>query len=377
MLLASPVFSYAQKKADKRLMDNLQQHVLKLSAGMTAGYLEEQFRAAGFDAPGDGYRQAVITHSPKQYSPGTTVYFHDTMLEAGVDFVPLPYSAQGEAAGAPLIAVQEENEPWFIDLANHLNQQPSYPDSLLNTSMYSLAKQAVADHAKAVLFYDSDGSVQLPAAMSARQMDTLAVPVLFINPAASKKYLADATASVDIKLKVAFSQKKDTAYNVIGALNNGAAQTVLIGAGHAEDQATLIELGRILGHDKHFSGENYLLVAFEGVGGLPGQRYFFEHPPVALSHISCFIRLDQDSSAEGKSTLTVGQNLSDGWKTILKKVNNKAVVLKQGPPSDDAPQTLPVLTFSSDHADNTVAADELEGMKYLLQLIREMNRAAN
>ena len=46
------------------------------------------------------------------------------------------------------------------------------------------------------------------------------------SKAAAKKYLADESATLDIKLKVDIAEKKRSGNNVIGYLDNGAPPTV-------------------------------------------------------------------------------------------------------------------------------------------------------
>ncbi len=120
--------------------------------------------------------------------------------------------------------------------------------------------------------------------------DPIAIPVVYITREAKRKYLKDESASVEIRLKVGFADRKRTGHNVVGFLNNGAATTVVIGAhydhlGHGEDGnslyhgkdsvtfngaddnasgvAGMIELARMVAASR-LKANNYLFVAFSG-----------------------------------------------------------------------------------------------------------------
>ena len=75
-------------------------------------------------------------------------------------------------------------------------------------------------------------------------MEPASIPILYITREAKRKYLKDEAASLDIKLKVGFTEKKRTGHNIVGFLDNGAQTTVVIGAhydhlGHGEDSNAL------------------------------------------------------------------------------------------------------------------------------------------
>src|SRR6202012_1345452 len=115
---------------------------------------------------------------------------------------------------------------------------------------------------------------------------------------AKRKYLKDDEASLDVRIKVAFSEKKRVGHNVVGYLDNGAATTVVIAAHYdhagegvdtslrrdtaivgkpwkddAGGVAGLIELSRMLAGSK-LKGNNFLFVAFSGEEqGAFGSKY--------------------------------------------------------------------------------------------------------
>lgn len=384
MFLIWPLSVFAQKKADKKLLENLQQHVTRLSDDTTASgteaYITDQFQAAGLTPVLKSYRQAVISNAGKSYSPGTFLYLNDTLLAAGNDFVPLPFSAQDSVDGSPLIAVQEQNEPWIIDLASSFDAQPPYPDSLVVKTIYALTKQAQSDHAKAILFYSSNDSIQLPPDLPATGPDSLSIPVVFINPPAAKKYFGDPTASVNIKLQVRFTEKHDTAYNIIGLINNGAPHTLIIGAHDAGDKAALIELGRALQQDKRLSQENYVLVAFAGErNGMTGEQYFLKYPAIDFKPVNGFFNLLHAGNLDPQNpSLYIGGQESPEWKSIFDKAASKDIRIQEDSVAGSrlAATSFPVFSLSGPGESGSNANNELPVIKYLLAVIKEINRTA-
>ena len=74
--------------------------------------------------------------------------------------------------------------------------------------------------------------------------DLSPIPVIYITKEAKEKYLKDETATLDIKLKIEIVDKKRYGHNVIGYIDNNAANTIIIGAhydhlGYGEDHNSL------------------------------------------------------------------------------------------------------------------------------------------
>lgn len=378
-----PALSLAQSKKDRAILNSLQENISGLrllsndSASSSADYslMAEHFKAIGLTPlPGHDYLQPVISNNGRKYTPGTTLFVNNKELEAGKDFFPLPYSAQGDAEGSPLIAVQEQNEPWIVDLANYSGIEP-LPDSLVMNAMYTLAQKAVDDHAKAVLFYHSNKTPAFPPAPLSTNRDPLRIPIVYVNPPAAKEYFNDATASAHIKLQVRFTERKDTAYNVVGTIDNGAAQTLIIGGHNPADKAALISLGRLLKQDKRFTGKNYLLVSFAGIkNGLSGEQYFLEHPPVDFGQVYCFINMSHSPEADSLLTVTVSENTAPELKGLLDKMKSDDIIFRGDSFADYSNKvSCPVLLLSSGvkYAD---AERELKAIKFLDTLLKEINR---
>lgn len=379
-----PLVAFSQKKADRKILSDLEKHVSVLSDNSTTGfnssgllkkaaYLENQFRTLGISPLNNTYRQAVIHNEGKKFFPGTVLSLNGKELQPGKDFIPLSYSAQAEVKGDPLIAVQERGQPWIMDINNYLAGDR---DTALNANLFHLTQQAINDKASAVLFYNSRGDTKDPPFNPDGAYPRLNIPVIYINNTAAKLYFSDPTASIKVEMAVAFSEKKDTVYNVIGEINNNASKTILIGACDDGDKATLVELGRLLKSDKHFNRENYILVAFsENKNGTSGIDYFLQHPPVELNQLHCFIHLHHAGAKTAIPPLLIKGRLSPEWQSIVQKIRKKITVREEPASNYSNKMVIPVLTFEPHSPGILNAESEFNVLKCLADAIREINRS--
>ncbi|TMI96634.1 MAG: M20/M25/M40 family metallo-hydrolase, partial [Bacteroidetes bacterium] len=183
--------------------------------------------------------------------------------------------------------------------------------------------------------------------------ETIGIPVVYVLKPAAQKYFSDASASLDIKLKVDIGEKKRTGHNVIGYIENGAATTVILGAhfdhlGYGEDgnsmlrtgehlihngaddnasgTAALIELARLLKESK-LNKNNYLFIAFSGEElGLFGSKYFADNPTINLSSVNYMINLDMVGRLnDSTKVLTIGgYGTSPEWASLINLKSKKS-----------------------------------------------------
>src|SRR6267154_5584955 len=141
-----------------------------------------------------------------------------------------------------------------------------------------------------------------------------------------------------------------TAHNIIGYLDNGAANTIIIGAHYdhlglgengssldanpqgkihngADDNASgvagLIELARYFERNKKKENYNFLFIAFSGEElGLFGSKYFTEHPSIDLTNVNYMINLDMIGRLDpvSKALAVSGTGTSNVWENELKKI---------------------------------------------------------
>ncbi|HXB94220.1 MAG TPA: M20/M25/M40 family metallo-hydrolase, partial [Puia sp.] len=246
------------------------------------------------------------------------------------------------------------------------------------------------------------------------------IPIIYITREAKRKYLKDESASVDLKMKVGFQEKKRTGHNVVGFLDNGASGTIIIGAhydhlGYGEDSnslyrgperlvhhgaddnasgvAAIIELARLLAGSK-FRNNNYLFIAFSGEElGLLGSKYFVEHPSVDLHRVDYMINLDMVGRLSDSShSLTIGgYGTSPAWGELCSRIGDRKQFSIRFDSSGVGPsdhtsfyrKDIPVLFFftgihsdyhkPTDNPDKINYQGELEILNFVYEIIGQAN----
>ncbi|HVG12311.1 MAG TPA: M20/M25/M40 family metallo-hydrolase [Flavisolibacter sp.] len=335
------------KKEDKLLAGNLQEHATFLSSDALEGrrtgsageqkaaeYISGVFQKLGLTPKGSqNYMQEFEIGEGKQVNPTTHLLINETELLLNKDFYPLTYSVSSSVAAMPSIALQETGMPWFVDLKELLEENKNNPHFDKAEAVRKKADQLASRGATALFFYNTS-SLEDGLAFEARDAsEPMRIPVVYITKSAATKYLADETASLDIKLKVDIGPKIRKGRNVVGFIDNGAATTVVLGAhydhlGWGEDgnslvrgvkevhngaddnasgTAALLELARLLKSSKT-KGSNFMFIAFSGEElGLFGSKYFVEHPTTDLKRVNYMINMDMVGRLNDSSKmLTVG-----------------------------------------------------------------------
>ena len=318
LLFFSFQFAGAQKlkKADKQVLASLQQHITYLSDDKLEGrrtgtpgeklayeYISSEFKKAGFEPKGEKntWLQQFEVNEGKEVSPASHLIINDNDLNIHQDYFPFSFSRNTSLDATASIALQENQSPWFYDIKELTEANKNNPHFDLLTAIKNKAADAAKKGANAFMIFNSgkvnDGLKFEPRVIT----DALTIPVLYITKQAKEKYLKDETATLDIKLKITIADKIRYGHNVIGYVNNNAANTVILGAhydhlGYGEDHNSLytgstpeihngaddnasgtsavIELGKML-KASNIKNNNYLLAAFSGEElGLFGSKYF-------------------------------------------------------------------------------------------------------
>ena len=137
-LLFVTVAASAQKlkKSDKAIVAKLEQHIRFLAddklEGRRAGsegerlameYIIAQFKEIGISPKGtESFPQSFIINEGKQIGAASFFKVNNSQLEPGKDFFPFPYSPDQNIEALPAIAIQEAGMPWFVDLAETLEE---------------------------------------------------------------------------------------------------------------------------------------------------------------------------------------------------------------------------------------------------------------
>jgi hypothetical protein len=422
------------KKADKVVITNLQAHITYLAddklEGRRAGtngeklaseYISNEFKKAGLEPKGEkGWLQPFEIYEGKQINASTLLFINDRELKLNDEYFPFVFcpGASIEAAVSP--SLKETGVPWFTDLKDVIEDNKENPHFDLINAIKTIAGKG-ADRGATALFVYNSSAVADDLKFDARDNSKpLAIPVVYLTAKACKQYLADESATLDLKLKTIISDKKRTGNNVIGYINNGAPATIVIGAhydhlGFGEDgnsllrtgekqihngaddnasgTAALIELARLLKLSKD-KNNNYIFIAFSGEElGLFGSKYFTEHPTVDLQSVNYMINMDMVGRLNDSSkTITVGgYGTSPAWGNVFTALSKqKYISIKYDSsgvgPSDHTSfylKNIPVLFFFTGlHSDYHKPTDdaakinytgELFIIKYIQSLVTQTN----
>ena len=423
----------AKLKADKLVITALQKHIGFLADDKlegrrtgTAGeksayeYISKQFEAAGLMAKGENgtYIQNFEVHEGKQISPSTSLSINGNKLLTDKDYFPLSFSANAKSESSAAIALPESESAWFWDLKETLEENKNNPHFDLEEAIVKKVNTVATKGAASLIIYNSSSIKDELKFDPKSKTETAKIPVVYISRDVKTKFLSDEISFADIKLEVSIGDKKRIGHNVIGYVDNGAINTIILGAhydhlGYGEDHnslytgstlqihngaddnasgtAALIELGKQLKKSK-LKNNNYLFIAFSGEElGLYGSKYYTEHPTVDFAKTNYMINMDMvgrlNDSTHG---LTIGgYGTSPVWGTELSAKDKYLKINFDSSGSGPSDHTsfyrkdIPVLFFftgahgdyhkPSDDADKINYNGELVLIKYIYSIVEKTN----
>ena len=419
LLLAACSSSKKTARADTQTIDNLKAHIQFLADDKLEGrrtgtpgeklameYIATQFKTIGLLPKGsEGYYQPFGVNDGKQINPGSQLAINGHELQAGKDFFPFPFSSNQKIEALPSIAVQEWGMPWFVDLKEIAEENKANPHFDLAEYIHGYASKAKSKGAAALLFYNSS-SIDDKLAFDAKdRQEETAVPIVYVNKEIARRYFADKTATLNLKIKTDIGEKKRTGYNVVGYIDNGAATTVVLGAhfdhlGYGEDGNSMLRTGERLIHNgaddnasgtaalielagklktSGATGTNYLFIAFSGEElGLFGSKFFTEHPTIDLKNVDYMINMDMVGRLNDSThVITIGgYGTSPAWGELFSDINggkNKSPFVFKFDSSGTGPsdhtsfyrKDIPVLFyFTGLHTDYHKPTDDADKINY-------------
>ena len=421
IILLVPVFSIAQSKKKKLkaeqqantvLAANLKAHVQYLAddklEGRRAGtagevlamqYISKQYEQIGIEPKAsNGYIQEFEIDEGKQADEKNTfIKVNDKKAELNNDFFPLAFSANKTVKGTPAVALNESGQPWFTDVKEVLEENQSNPHFDIFDFIKKDADKIAEKGATALVLYNSSSVTDNIQFNKNDKSEATKIPVFYITKDGFKKYFSDVSATVNIELGVAFTQRIRKARNVVGFINNNAANTIILGAhydhlGYGEDHnaldtghmihngaddnasgtAALIELARLLKRASP-KNNNYLIINFSGEElGLLGSKYWLEHPTTNITP-NYMINMDMVGRYDTTHKLTIGgYGTSPVWGEIFQTTTDKNLIIKfdssgAGPSDHEAfyRKDMPVLFFfTGSHSDYHKATDDWQKINY-------------
>ena len=193
------------KKADKAVVANLHRHIEYLAddklEGRRAGthgeelamdYIIERFKEIGLSPKGpESFPQSFPINEGKQIASTTYFTINDSKLEAGRDYFPFAFSPGKKIEAAPAIAIQEADMPWFVDLADPLEENKNNPHFDLVDYIRTNSKKAADRGATAIILYNSSSIDDKLVFDGKDKTEQLSIPVIYVSKDASKKYFSD------------------------------------------------------------------------------------------------------------------------------------------------------------------------------------------
>mgnify|MGYP000288612071 FL=1 len=397
------------EKQKAMLISNLKSHIGYLASDAlegrrtgTAGadaamdYLVKQYQQLGIGPKGtSGYLQKFEINEGLQLDPSTHFTVNNIQLKIEKDFFPLANSASISITGKPAMALNEKGQPWFKDIKETLEENKSNPHFDIDAWIKKEVTAAAAKGATAFMIFNTGSIVDNILFNKNDKTEAFSIPVIYITQAGFQHF-SDPSATLNIQLKVQIVEKKRGASNVAAFINNGAANTVVIGAhydhlgfnedknaldtGHvihngADDNASgtaaLLEIARLL-KQKSPTHHNYLFLHFSGEElGLLGSKYWIENPTITAP-INYMINMDMVGRYDTSHKLTVGgYGTSSKWGQIWKSLSTPLVVKFDSTgsgPSDHASfyrAGVPVqFFFTGSHPDYHKASDDADKINY-------------
>lgn len=418
VLLLVPFIGLSQSKrkirveAEKQkavLISNLKLHIGYLASDElegrrtgTAGadgamdYLVKQYQQLGIGPKGSsGYLQKFEINEGLQIDPNTHFSVNNIQLKIEKDFFPLATSASVNISGNPAMALQEKGQPWFTDIKETLEENKNNPHFDIEAWIKKEATTAASKGATAFILFNTGSVVDNILFNKNDKTEAFSIPVIYLTQSGLQNF-TDPSATLHIQLKVKIVEKKRPASNVAAFINNGAANTVVIGAhydhlGFNEDKnaldtgyvihngaddnasgtAALLEIARLL-QQKSPAHNNYLFLHFSGEElGLLGSKYWIENPTMSGS-INYMLNMDMVGRYDTSHKLTVGgYGTSSKWSNIWKSISTPLIVKFDSTgsgPSDHASfyrAGIPVqFFFTGSHPDYHKASDDADKINY-------------
>ena len=432
LLLVSQVgFAQKGKKADKNTLNQVKKHIGFLADDKLEGrrtgsageklayeYIMAEFSNAGLLARGDNgtWLQEFEVNDGRLINPATSLVVNGKKLSTEKDFFPFVYSPNATVESKAGNGLQDAGKIWLWDLKEKMEENKNNPHFDLQDAIKTKIAEVTGKGATALIIFNTSSIGDDLKYEPKVKSEITKIPVLYVNKDAMVKYFNIDAFVYDIKLNVDISEKKRTGHNVIGYIDNGAANTIILGAhydhlGYGEDHnslfagaipqihngaddnasgtAALIELGRKLKRSGP-KGNNYLFIAFSGEElGLFGSKYFTEHPTIDLNSADYMINMDMVGRlSDSTHGLNIGgYGTSPSWGTLLTEKDDlfKIKFDSSGTgPSDHTSfyrKNIPVLFFftgvhadyhkPSDDADKINYEGELQVIKYIYRVIEQ------
>ncbi len=419
VLLAQTTVAQKLKKKDKVVFTNLQKHISFLADDKLEGrrtgtngeklayeYISSEFTKAGLTAKGENntYLQAFEVNEGKEVNKPTHLIIDGNDLQLDKDYFPFVFSPNKSVEAATAIALPERGTLHFWNLNEVLEENKNNPHFDIQDALKTKVSSATEKGATGLIVYNTSTINDDFKFEAKAKTETTTIPVVYVQKNIANKFFKDETITHDIKIKIDIGNKVRTGHNVIGYIDNGAVNTIIIGAhydhlGFGEDHNSLftgttpaihngaddnasgtsamIEVSKLI-KAANLKKYNYLFIAFSGEElGLYGSKYFTEHSTINLSTANYMINLDMvgrlNDSTRGLNI--GGYGTSPTWGEMLNAKDNYFAIKFDSSgtgPSDHTSfyrKDIPVLfLFTGVHSDYHKPSDDADKINYTGQL---------
>ena len=419
VLLAQTTVAQKLKKKDKVVFTNLQKHISFLADDKLEGrrtgtngeklayeYISSEFTKAGLTAKGENntYLQAFEVNEGKEVNKPTHLIIDGNDLQLDKDYFPFVFSPNKSVEAATAIALPERGTLHFWNLNEVLEENKNNPHFDIQDALKTKVSSATEKGATGLIVYNTSTINDDFKFEAKAKTETTTIPVVYVQKNIANKFFKDETITHDIKIKIDIGNKVRTGHNVIGYIDNGAVNTIIIGAhydhlGFGEDHNSLftgttpaihngaddnasgtsamIEVSKLI-KAANLKKYNYLFIAFSGEElGLYGSKYFTEHSTINLSTANYMINLDMvgrlNDSTRGLNI--GGYGTSPTWGEMLYAKDNYFAIKFDSSgtgPSDHTSfyrKDIPVLfLFTGVHSDYHKPSDDADKINYTGQL---------
>jgi aminopeptidase YwaD len=410
---------------DDQLKANLKKHISTLASDLYEGretgtkgeqmaydYIIAQYKSIGLKPKGtEKFLQEFPFTEGANVGTGTQLYINAKSFKLNEDFYPLQYSGNGVVLGYPAKVgygiyaptLKHDDYNGKTNLSKKIFViETSTPDASSPHGKfgdYDLAQRvevAKSKGAMAVIFINSDTTVDNPKADFMHKFKPSTIPVLFAKGEAARMLKNDVITNLTVGADIQKIEKKG--HNVIGFIDNKAVNTVVIGAHYdhlgfgsesslyrgeravhngADDNASgtaaLIEIARRL-KSSNDTKNNYLIMAFSGEEkGLLGSNYFVKHSTVDMKKVNYMINMDMVGrlKPDEKVIIINGTGTSPAWNTVIDSTMDGIRIKKTESgvgPSDQTSfylDSIPAIHFfSGTHEDYHKPSDDENKINY-------------
>ena len=241
---ANALFAQKLSKADKTLIQNLKGHIQFLASdeleGRRAGdmgeqkavdYIIKQYQELGIQPMGDnGFIQSFPIDEGKRFSNNAYVKINNQKAILDSDFFALSNSGFGNFNSKASVSLNEPKQVWFMDVNDVLEENSTNPHFDLNNWIINTATQINEKGAAALFLHNSGTTVDNIQFNKFDTAKALALPVVYFTKQGFTKFFDDELATFQIETDISFEHPTRTAHNVVGFIDNHAANTIILGA---------------------------------------------------------------------------------------------------------------------------------------------------